>query len=85
MGIEAGHDEGGDGGGERITYRPGALNQAEGAGAMAGGPGLGDERGPGGPLAAHAEAKEDAACGKLQSGLGEGAEAGGEAVDEDAR
>ena len=70
---------------ERIADGPGALHEAESALARwLGGPGLGDKGGTGGPLAAHAEAEQDATDRKLRNGVGERAEAGGKAVDKDA-
>ncbi len=51
---------------------------------MLGRPGLGDERSAAGPLAAHAEAKQDAEDGELHEVLRETARGGEDGVDQDA-
>jgi hypothetical protein len=69
---------------ERVADGPGALHQRKRLGAVLCGPYLRDQRGAGGPLAAHAEAKNDAAEHKFGGCSGEAAERGGNGVDQHA-
>ena len=71
-------DDAGDEGGERESDGPGALHDGEGFGAEVVRPGFGDEGGAGVPLAAHAEAEDEADDGEHEHG---GGEAGGERAD----
>ena len=82
--AEVREDEGDEGRAEGVADSPGALDEGEGFGAMAVGPGFGDEGCAGGPFAAHAEAEEQAAGQELRGGVSEAAEGCRDGVDEDA-
>jgi hypothetical protein len=82
--AETRQDHGRKGCAQTIADGPEALHEGEGFGAGGCGESFGDERGAGGPLAAHAEAEEDTAGGEGESGVGEAAEPGGDGVEEHA-
>ena len=69
--------------GDRFANGVGGLHEAESFAAMLGAPGFGDERGGGGPFAAHAESEEEAEGGELGNAVGEAAGGTGDGVDED--
>ena len=79
-----GQDERGHGRRRGIADGPRALDDAQGLAAVLGRPGLGDERGPAGPLPAHAEAEEDAEDGQHDDARGEAAGRREDGIDEDA-
>lgn len=81
--TETWEDECGDGGAQSVANGPEALHEGEGFAAGGWGEGFGDEGGPGCPLAAHAEAKQDAKGGEDERGLREAAEECRDGVNEE--
>ena len=82
--TEMRHDEGHHARTERVADGPGALHERERLGTVLCGPHLRDQRGAGGPLPAHAEAKNDAAEHEFGGRSREATERGGDGVDQHA-